>query len=385
MKIAVVSDYFYPMLGGISEHVFNFVKYALAAGHDVKIITPSPWTISKKRIKQLDAASFGDRIIRFGHHLPVFSNASLSRVGIALNTGKKLKKLFADEKFDIIHIHSPLAGFIPMIANNRSDTLTVGTIHTYFKSNFWFSTLKKTILKYYDALDGCIAVSESCRELIEKMLDRTPVVIPNGIDVNVFGTTSEKIPQFCDGKVNVFFIGRADRRNGIDVLIRAFLSGIKKFKNMRLIIAGGGPYMPMYKKMVPKEHDDDIVFVGSIHKERPAYYNTADIHVFPAEIATFSITVLEGLAAGKPVISTDMASFKEIMTDGKEGFLVPYGNVALLEEKILLLARDEKLRESMGRAARKRGEECSWEHITDRIIAFYQDVYNRAISKYPRV
>jgi len=179
-------------VGGISEHVFNFVKYALAAGHDVKIITPTPWNISKKRIKHLDAASFGDRIIRFGRHLPVFSNASLSRVGIALNTGKKLKKLFADEN-STSFIFIPRSRFYPMIANNCSDTLTVGTIHTYFKSNFWFNTLKKSILKYYDALDGCIAVSESCRELIEKMLDRTPWWFPT-VSTSMFLGIQRKNP-----------------------------------------------------------------------------------------------------------------------------------------------------------------------------------------------
>lgn len=382
MKIGVISDYFYPAIGGISEHVYNFSKYAQKMGHDVKLITPAPINYSKRELKRIDEAMLPGQVIRLGHHLPVFSNASLSRIGIAWSIDKKLKELFDSEKFDVIHTHSPLAGYIPMLSVKYSNTLTIGTMHTYFKDNYWFKKFKKYIVRYYDSLDGCISVSDSSRDLINQYLNRTPTVINNGIDVNLFGNTNEKIERFNDGKINVFFVGRAETRNGIDVLIKAFVRAIKAFKNMRLIIAGDGPFLQYYKDMVPAENKDDIHFVGRIYKERPAYYNTADIHVFPAEIATFSITVLEGMAAGKPVITTDMKSFKEILEDGKEGFLVKYGDSDAMAKTILDLANNKELRESVGLAARKRSMNYSWEKVTERVINFYKDCHKKALSKY---
>ncbi len=382
MKIGVISDYFYPAIGGISEHVYNFSKYAAKQGHDVKLITPAPMGYNKAELKKIDDSMLPGQVIRFGQHLPVFSNGSLSRIGISLGIDKKLKELFESEKFDVIHTHSPLAGYVPMLAVKYSNTLTIGTMHTYFKSNFWFDTFKKYLIRYYDSLDGCISVSESSRDLIDHYLGRTPTVITNGIDVNLFGNTEEKIEKFNDGKVNVFFVGRAETRNGIDVLITAFLKAVKEDKNIRLIIAGDGPYLQRYIDMIPAEHKDDVHFVGRIYKERPAYYNTADIHVFPAEIATFSITVLEGLAAGKPVITTDMKSFKEIMSDGKEGFLVKYGDSDNMAKRILELAGDKTLREKMGKAARQRSLNYSWEVITGKIIDFYRECHKNALSKY---
>lgn len=382
MKIGVISDYFYPAIGGISEHVYNFSKYAQKMGHDVKLITPAPINYSKTELKRIDEAMLPGQVIRLGHHLPVFSNASLSRIGIAWSIDKKLKELFDSERFDVVHTHSPLAGYIPMLSVKYSNTLTIGTMHTYFKDNYWFKKFKKYIVRYYDSLDGCISVSDSSRDLINQYLNRTPTVINNGIDINLFGNTNEKIEKFNDGKINVFFVGRAETRNGIDVLINAFIRAIKDFKNMRLIIAGDGPFLQYYKDMVPAENKDDIHFVGRIYKERPAYYNTADIHVFPAEIATFSITVLEGMAAGKPVITTDMKSFKEILEDGKEGFLVKYGDSDAMAKKILDLASNKELRESVGLAARKRSMNYSWEKVTERVISFYKECHKKALSKY---
>jgi len=371
MKIGVISDYFYPAIGGITEHVYNFTKYATKMGHDVKLITPAPLNYSKKDLQEIDQRLLNGNVIRFGVHLPVFSNGSLSRIGVAFNIDKKLKHLFETEKFDVVHTHSPLAGYIPLLAIKYRNTLTVGTMHTYFKSSFWFNTFKGVLARYYDAMDGCISVSNSSRDLIKEYLNRTPVVIPNGIDTNIFGNTDKKINAFMDDKVNVFFIGRAETRNGIDVLIKAFARAQREFSKLRLIIAGDGPYLDLYKQLAASENCKDVHFVGRIYEERPVYYNTADIHVFPAEIATFSITVLEGLAAGKPVITTDMKSFKEIMTDGKEGFLVKYGDHEKMAQRILELAKNKDLRERMGRDARQQALNYSWEIITKRVIDFY--------------
>jgi glycosyltransferase involved in cell wall biosynthesis len=386
MKICVVSDYLYPSMGGIAEHTYNYSKYAIKLGHNVRVITPYPTKYTKKYVDKLDEVMLPGAVIRLGKHLPVFSNGSLSMIGIAWNIDKKLKAIFEKEKFDVIHIQSPLAGFIPMLAIKYSNTLTIGTIQTYFKNNFWFNTFKKFILRYYDALDGCISVSENSRDLISGLLNRTPFVINNAIDVNIFGKTSEKIERFNDEKVNVFFIGRPDVRNGIDFLIKAFLEAIKEYKNMRLIVAGDGPYLNYYKNIVPKEHFNDICFVGSIsNEEKPIYYNTADIHAFPAEIAAHSVTILEGLAAGKPIITSDNKSFRDVITPGKEGFLVPYGNVDDLKTKILELAKDKSLREKMGVASRSRSMDFSWEVVTDKVIKFYKECHKKALNKYPLI
>jgi phosphatidyl-myo-inositol alpha-mannosyltransferase len=108
MKIAVVSDYFYPVLGGITENVYNFTKYAIKQGHDVKLITPQPYNYTKEETKKIDLEYFDEGVvIRLAKHIPIFSNGSLSRPGITLGIDKKLKALFEKENFDVIHVHSP--------------------------------------------------------------------------------------------------------------------------------------------------------------------------------------------------------------------------------------------------------------------------------------
>ena len=77
-----------------------------------------------------------------------------------------------------------------------------------------------------------------------------------------------------------------------------------------------------------------------------------------------------------------MKSFKEIMSDGKEGFLVKYGDSDNMAKRILELASDKTLREKMGKAARQRSLNYSWEVITTKIIDFYRECHRNALSKY---
>lgn len=373
MNICIISDYFYPKIGGITENVYNTTKELIKRGHNVKLITPSPIFTSKKEINRLDKELLGNNVIRMGIAIPVFVNGSIAQLGVTCRFKQKLHKLIEENNFDIIHIHSPLFSYYGLSTIKNSKRIPiVGTFHTYFKKSFLFDTFDKLLKNYFNAIKGKIPVSTSANEILKKYFGQEGMVINNGIDLDYYNT-KETIKKFNDDTINIFFIGRAEPRNGIDILIKAFEIAKKRYKKMRLIIAGND--MKTYKNLASKTNvSNDIFFVGPLRKEKPAYYNTADIHVFPVEVAALSITILEGMASSKPIITTDMQGMREIFGSNKTGIFTKFGDYKQIAKELVRLAKDKTLRDEYGKNARKRAEEFSWVHIMDKIENYYKEI-----------
>jgi len=217
MKIAVVTEYYYPSIGGITEHVHHFCTEVQKLGHHPIIITSDAGKDACVDSSHLD-------IIRVGKSYPVYSNESIARVTMTPNIGKKIQDIFASEKFDLVHTHSPFIPMLPLMCQRYSNTITIGTFHSQFDSNLFLKLFKTQFQKYFDNLHGKIAVSELCCGSINRYLDGGDFrIIPNGIDTNKFNGKAEKISQFNDEKINIFFLSRLEPRNGLEYLIKAFV------------------------------------------------------------------------------------------------------------------------------------------------------------------
>ena len=139
-KIGLVSEYFYPHLGGITEHVYYYAKELIARGFDVTILTGYAGEAAP------DFLPPALKIIRMGRSVPIFSNASFAKVTLAWNLGEKIKRVIKAEQFDLIHIHAPAVPVLPALFQKYADTVTIGTFHTYFDWSFYYALLKKTIV-----------------------------------------------------------------------------------------------------------------------------------------------------------------------------------------------------------------------------------------------
>src|SRR4030095_13490708 len=234
-KIGIAAEYFYPHLGGISDHIYFSALELLKRGHEVTILTGHEG--EEDGLKLPD----GLRVLRLAKSVPIYTTRSIGKVSLGWNVGKKIRETLEKEKFDLLHIHSPIDPVIPILSLKYSNTVTVGTLHSYFGSVIYFKILKKIVKNYLNKLDGLIAVSDACIEAMNRYFTVDCRIIPNGVNVDFFSRPKRKIEKFDDGDLNIFFLARLDPRNGLDLLLEAFPLVLKEVPRARLVIAGDGP------------------------------------------------------------------------------------------------------------------------------------------------
>ena len=370
MKIALVSPYDFSHPGGVVNHILALNQQLTNMGHTVKIISP----LSRQ------AVSNDDRFLHIGRARPFPVRGTTIRISFSLRLASKIKEVLAREKFDIVHLHEP---FMPMLCSavlRFSDTVNIGTFHACHGSpgyNFGWPISALMLRRRRSKLAGKIAVSKVAMEYARKHIPGDYDIIPNGIDLTHFSNSVSPIEEFCDGKLNILFVGRLEKRKGVDYLLKAYLSLKKDFPNCRLIIVGPGTrFRRKYEKFVRRNDMTDVVFRGMVtYDELPRYYKTADIFCSPATgRESFGIVLLEAMALGKPVVASNIEGYAGVITSGKEGLLVSPQNEVALSRSLMALLTDAPLRQRMGERGLVTAREHSWEIVARRIADYYDRI-----------
>lgn len=367
MKVGIVTEYFYPTLGGITENVYHMAKEFLARGIDLRIITgkkngPMPISDEVKR-----------RMIYIGKSVPTFFNGSCGVVTTGFSLSRKMREVIRSEQFDILHLHSPLFPTLPTIANIQSDIPMAATYHTCTNITLLYKLCQKWLQLAIDRIDLNIAVSKICAEENLRFFKTNFEILPNGVDVD-WWAGGEKIKKFDDDKINIVFLGRPDERNGLDKLIRAFATLRKSHNNIRLIIVGDGPLRFYFEKLVPDDIKKDVFFEGSAVETRRDYLKTAHIMCFCPSIASFGITILEGMSAGKALVASDIEAFRDLVTNEESAMLVDPMSEEELEVAIERLVLDKSLREKIGVTASEHVRKYDWKHVAQLHLDKYAEI-----------
>lgn len=370
MKIALVSPYDFVYPGGVVNHILALNNQFTKMGHDVSIIAPASRVVD-------DA---GCQFVAIGKARPIPVRGTTIRIAISLRLASKIKEVLAREKFDIIHLHEP---FMPMLCSailRFSDTVNVGTFHAASgKPGYsWGWPISALMLRRRrQKLVGKVAVSKPAMDFARKYVPGCYDIIPNGIDLGHFSSSALPIEEFCDGKINILFVGRLEKRKGLDYLLKAYRQVKKEFPESRLIIVGPGTrFRRKYEKWVSRSGLTDVAFIGHIsHDELPRYYKTADIFCAPATgQESFGIVLLEAMAVGKPIVATNIEGYASVLTHGQEGLLVPPKNDRGLAQALLRLMSDDSLRQQMGDRGLVTAQEYNWEKVARRVLDYYEKI-----------
>ena len=378
LRVALVSEFFYPSLGGIQDHLHFFARELIRRGHECTIVTPR--VMGAGEFHNWWPADLPKKVYRpMGYSMPFFINGSLGRMAVGFRLYHKLRELLTAEHFDVVHLHSPLAGTLPILALAASSVPVVGTFHTSFSGSKNLKVWGGPAQQQIDALAAVIAVSPVSLASVRQYLRLDAALVPNGIDTELFRPwwegEDDRLSEFRDGRVNIFFIGRPDPRNGLDAVVRAFARVHKAVPNTRLLIAGDGELMQRYRDQVAALLPHGAVeFLGAVRDERPQLYRTADIHVFTVQRAAFSVTLLEGMASGLPVLTTNWEGYEYMGVAGEHFETVPFEDDLALEQKLLVYVNDPEKRRQLGEQARAHALSYSWRTITDRILGVYETV-----------
>ena len=364
MKIAMVSPYDFTWPGGVTAHVAQLARELGRSGHEVQVLAPH----SPSRESQ-DA----DLHVPLGRSVPLPSGGSIARVSLSWWLYPKVRALLRKEQFDVIHLHEPMAPILPLCVLEFSDSVNVGTFHASYARQHLYRITHPIIKRWQQRLHGNIAVSPAARRYVNNAFPGDYEIIPNGIDFKHFSTNVAPMPQYQDGKINILFVGRLEKRKGLRYLLEAYGKLKWDLPNIRLIVVGpGNPDKESYRVM-SSQNLQDVEFVGRVsYDDLPRYYASADIFCSPATGAeSFGIVLLEAMSAGKPVVASDIEGFRGVMTHGEQGLLVPKKDSNALAEALGMLARDPELRRKLGGNGNRLAEEYRWEVVAGRVEAYY--------------
>ena len=379
MRIGIVTEYYYPTLGGIQEHVHHFAQEARRVGHDVRILTPAvrDHLASERVALSAEASRRADDengVIRIGVSVPVLSGGSIARTSTGGDLSTRMREVIRAEKFDVVHVHSPLMPTLPLLALRSSDAVNVGTFHSAFDRSLLLALVRRRLQPYVDRLHAAVGVSDTALTGVRRYFRAPWQIIPNGVDVAAF-SSGRRRPEFDDGRLNVLHVGRFDPRNGVDRVIRAWVGVRRLGTDARLIVVGDGPLRPRYEAMVPADLRADAHFVGFVPgADRGSYYASGDLLLCPAVGGTFGIIVLEGMAAGCAVVAADTPGFRNVMRDGVEGHLVDVAADPASTELARCVNRllvDEAARRRCAEAGRRTAARFDWPVVSDQVLALY--------------
>jgi phosphatidylinositol alpha-mannosyltransferase len=371
LKIGIVSPYGFPHPGGVNEHVRHTYEELRSLGHD-------PWIITPRYGRERDSEG---HVLRVGTGWAVPSNGSVGRLTVGLRLRPRVRDLLTAHRFDVLHYHEPFVPFLGPAVLTESRTVNIATFHAFggFSPSYWLG--RHAAAGLADRLHGRIAVSGAARHFIERYFPGSYEIIPNGVEIEPFAT-AQPYEELRDGTLNILFVGRLEDRKGLSDLLRGYHRLRKRHVDARLIVVGNGPRLREYRRYVATRRIRDVEFVGHVPLEaKLRYFASADIFCAPSTgQESFGIVLLEAMAAGLPIVASDIHGYKNVVSRNVEGYLVEPRNPRAIAAALYKLAGDPDLRHRMGDAGRAKASDYSWERVTQQVVAFYHATRERVAA-----
>ena len=378
MKIALVSPYDYPYPGGVVKHIFYLDKEFRRLGHDIRIIAAC----------SDDVGDVPPQVIKVSGsiaHIPFAG--SVARVTLSPRVYRRVKKILKREQFDVIHLHEPMTPALPLAVLRHVPlsprSVVVGTFHAYRESSHpGYDYVKPVFKRFFSRLDGRIVVSEAVRDLLDSYFPDDYRIIPNGIDLERFSDPALRpIERFDDGKLNILFVGRLEKRKGFKYLLQAFAQVKKAIPEARLMVVGA--YDKEDKEpfvLYARQHRlRDVRFIGQVSEDDlPRYYRTCHVFCAPSTgFESFGIILLEAMAAGKPIVASNIDGYRGVLKNGDMGLLVRPEDERRLADALIRLLKDPALCGRMGRHGQAKAADYSWDKVAQQILSYYRELLER--------
>ncbi len=375
MKIGLVSPYDWSYPGGVRDHVIHLANELTAMGHDVRILAPASGPkrkIAEKHIYKLS-----------GWTTPIPANGSIARV-IAFDPALtlRLRRVLQRENFDIIHIHEPLAPGLSLAALRCSRTITVGTFHassdvsTTSTFGLAYASTVPFLRPQLRHLHGRIAVSSATYQFITHFFPSDYRIIPNGVNLERVDQNVDPLPEFMDGKQNILFLGRFEKRKGAKYLLRAIPLVRERYPNTRFIFVGEGRLRTGFQRFVERRNWKDVVFTGYVSDEdKWRYFASADIFCAPATGGeSLGIVLLEAMAAGVPIVASNINGYATVITHGVDGLLAAPRHSNDLAASLEQLLKYDTLRQRFIQAGKYKATEYAWPHVATQVLDYYNEL-----------
>ena len=369
MRIGMVCPYSFDVHGGVQAHVLQLAEVLRRRGHQVSVLAPASAQVK-----------LPDYVVSGGKAVPIPYNGSVARLRFGPATHRKVKKWLAEGDFDVLHLHEPNAPSLSLLALMIADGPIVATFHTSTTKSLALGVFQSLLRPWNEKIVGRIAVSDLARRWQMEALGSDAVEIPNGVDVASFASAAP-LPGYPRPGKTVLFLGRFDEpRKGMAVLLGALPALVDRFPEVEILIVGRGDEDEL------REDAGDLAghlrFLGQVEDaQKASALRSADVYCAPNTGGeSFGIVLVEAMAAGTPVVASNLDAFRRVLVDGKAGWLVPVEDSTALAEALIAVLDDAKLRTRYVKTASAAVHRYDWSVVADEIMMVYETVAGAGVT-----
>ena len=369
MRIGMVCPYSFDVHGGVQAHVLQLAEVMRERGHEVSVLAPASPHVT-----------LPDYVVSGGKAVPIPYNGSVARLRFGPATHRKVKKWLADGDFDVLHLHEPNAPSLSLLALMIAEGPIVATFHTSTTKSLALGVFQSLLRPWNEKIVGRIAVSDLARRWQMEALGSDAVEIPNGVDVAWFSSAAP-LPGYPRTGRTVLFLGRFDEpRKGMAVLLDALPALAERFPEVEILIVGRGDEDEL--RGDAGDLAGHLRFLGQVtDAEKASALRSADVYCAPNTWGeSFGIVLVEAMAAGTPVVASNLDAFRRVLADGDAGWLAPVDDSDALAEALIAVLGDAQLRARYVKAGTAAVHRYDWSVVADEIMMVYETVAGAGIS-----
>jgi phosphatidylinositol alpha-mannosyltransferase len=369
LRVGICAPYDLGRSGGVNTHIRAQALALRRLGHDVCVFGAA-------------SAPLVDGERSLGGCLSLVVGDTETGFGVDPRSWWTVKRLLRSHRFDVVHMHEPLMPLPSWFVLRQADVPVVATFHTYREQGHrWYPKYKWIFDPLMQRVAVRLAVSEAAKRTVAAHFPGEYEVVPNAIDVARFSAPSPRPASMPADRRHVLYVGRLEPRKGVDRLVRAMAAMQARVPGIQLVIVGDGPDRAAIEALA-QELNVAIVFAGRVSDAvLPGYYQAADVVCSPAlGDESFGLVLLEAMAAGRPIVATNIAGYAELLGPAGSARLAAVDDPASLARELATVLEDAGLARRLGECGVVAARRYDWSVVAKRLEAIYAAALGSATS-----
>jgi phosphatidylinositol alpha-mannosyltransferase len=354
MRIGLVCPYSLSVPGGVQAQVLGMARELRRRGYEARVLGPC------------DGPPPAGFVTPLGNSLPTMANGSVAPLAPDPAAALRTIRVLYEERFDVLHLHEPLAPGPTVTALTMHPAPVVGTFHAAGESSS-YRLMRPALLRLISRLDHKVVVSKDALDLVQRYLGGAYEVAFNGVELDAISS----VEPYQSHRPSILFLGRHEQRKGLDVLLKA-LSHVPE--DVECWVIGEGPDTAALRARHGADHR--IHWLGRVSEtEKLARMRGATLFCAPSLGGeSFGVVLVEAMAAGTPVVASALDGYRNVATDGVNALLLPPGDSDVLGVTLSALLADPNRQQTLRESGLARAADFSMSSLVDRYLEIYEEL-----------